>query len=1092
MAKRKRPGLAVRRERGPYAAISKVENNSSEKSEATDNVEISEISNLQSPFLYVKPETIFFFIAGLAAIGMFTGALFGYAPKPDDKFTKFIRILTAFSISSLLCPGLFWFISEKFFKKTSLYWYPIGALVSAGLFRFLCFGNVFGEIHLGIMILFFNTHGLIAYYIFRNRRFMTFFMGITLLISVSAFTFLLPSDFRYTRLFVVPKIIAIYPFAALALASIVGAFMVMRNRMELLRNPVFIFVILTVIWGIINCFTSTMPAVTFFGSIIRQMGFITVLSFSIMAIAVILYIRKSPIKAMNLLYLVVIFGIILGLRAFYEVMDPQAKSLRPNGFAGNPDFFGNNLLFTAFFAWVVIFSVKKRIWAFIGILSFALSFYALVLSQTRGAWAGAGIASLFGLFLFRASSDLERKEVTLRFYISAAAVAVGFLFYHMFINSAIPETENSLSALKTLRDKAVGDSFFVAMVFSPLFFKAGLDSFEEKKEKIRYLSIMGAFVIAALILPPSRHLIVKQVKKAVKYEKLFDPQHGEARFKLWKDTLPMVNKHKLIGVGRETFRVNFLPFKTYELAIKDPGVNYRSSHNIYLDYIAMEGIGGFIIYMGLLFAALALAAMVLRRQNQKWKTIAYAVMLSLIAYMGHTLTIYDVLPTMAFVFFVVGIAGAMWKVDDDSGPDEVSDVDLRPWSLKYAGAASMFGLFSLVGLIITLPFVYSHHVADYLNTKNLKNQAEIKQFLGTLNDLRKKETEFENIEQRLTLYEAGNRHPALIKAFAGFLRISPGEFQKNPASYVQKLRNSLPILKNNFANQKSNYIASSMDKVSQKVDEMFRLAEKIMTDGPAMGYHSYIAGHGMQNLIQLPSAARKNKTVEQILEFVVNASEKGVKRNTNPESAWSRLSSSYYSAGAHEQSKGNHKQAWIYYKKALHAIEKSISFDRWYYDTHRIRAIFMIEKFCNAQEADRELQIVSKIVMGSRNSKAKSNLYSFLPLYLKLANIWTEMAQSETNPQKRTEYVKKAQESVSMLAEIELDRRKAMSIKNPGDLNLRNSISLMDAIIKQMRSEVAPADVSVISRALANFQGGKSPTVYSSCMAKRRLMEPNQ
>ena len=240
---------------------------------------------------------------------------------------------------------------------------------------------------------------------------------------------------RYYRLFVVPKIILLYPGASILLGlTILTLIFEKKIRKSVLKTPLFIIIGLYALWLGINVFISTMPLVTFFGSVVRQMGVISIWSMLIMAVATALWLRGDKKRFKVLFHFVLFVGLLLSLRAFYEMTRVDVKSYRPSGFAGNPDYYANNLVFTVLLSlFAFLQSKRNKLESVFTGLVFMVGFYALVLSRTRGAWLGVGFASTIGMFAFNPAKFLTIKEIRWKLAAILAMVLAGFLLYYFYI-----------------------------------------------------------------------------------------------------------------------------------------------------------------------------------------------------------------------------------------------------------------------------------------------------------------------------------------------------------------------------------------------------------------------------------------------------------------------------------------------------------------------------------------------------------------------------------------------------------------------------------------------------------------------------------
>jgi len=74
---------------------------------------------------------------------------------------------------------------------------------------------------------------------------------------------------------------------------------------------------------------------------------------------------------------------------------------------------------------------------------------------------------------------------------------------------------------------------------------------------------------------------------------------GGARLLLWRDSARMALDRPLIGFGPETFGTDFPRYESIELARAYPDFYHESPHNIFLDALTSQGLGGLLILLGL-------------------------------------------------------------------------------------------------------------------------------------------------------------------------------------------------------------------------------------------------------------------------------------------------------------------------------------------------------------------------------------------------------------------------------------------------------------------------------------------------------------
>ncbi|MGM0595885.1 MAG: O-antigen ligase family protein [Myxococcota bacterium] len=868
---------------------------------------------------------------------------------------------------------------------------------------------------------------------------------------------------RYYRLFVVPKIILLYPGASILLGlTTITLIFEKKIRKSVIRTSLFIIIGFYALWLLVNIFVSTMPLVTFFGSVVRQMGVISIWSMLIMAVATALWLRGDKKRFKILFHFVLFVGLLLSLRAFYEMTRTDVNSYRPSGFAGNPDYYANNLVFTVLFSLFAFLQSRRNklesIWTG---LVFMASFYALVLSRTRGAWLGLGFASTIGMLVFNPSHFLKIREIRFKLVSILAMVLAGFIMYYFYIGSVLPPDGIKAGLINSAQQvvaRRVTNSIFVLMTIAPILARLLWNSFA--KIKLR-LSVFGSLMLISslfLVIPQTRKPIFVLVDKALHVRKIFRPKHGEPRLKLWEDTLPMIADHWFLGVGRETYRVNFLQYKTFDLAYRDPGVNYRSSHNMFVDQVVMEGFPGIIFFLLIMGIGIWLIFVRNRKDKEDAQTglLLTGVGLAVFGYIGHSITIYDVLPSSAYIYLSLGMALGMAapRLVKLGNKNLKKSQNPKRWNLKYLQKAIAAGV---VIAIITVPAVYyvsRHHYADkYLSQLSYASGA-LKQFRNSLGNKYKVEQKMKSARTASTVMLKSNPPERHLNQIAKNFKI-PRKNLNNPKlrrRYANSIRNKI---------KKQQHLVDNV--IIPNIKKVVKYAKKVKYYDPGLGYHPYMVGHLGQVLMQYQSYGI-GMTGDKLHEFLLDASRRGVHNNTNPESAYSRLASGYYAVATFHFNQQNYKKAWENYQKALEAVQGSINHDRVYYDTHRIKSLFLLRKFCEIEKSEKELNKAKDILINSIMSRYHKILQTYSPMYFKIAVAYFERAQSGDNQKKVVDY-KKVVRVLGTISQVEqfLNRKK---IKNN-----RKKIEKINEQLSKLKNRL---------KALKSGAGGKNPANYLS------------
>ncbi|MBU1238289.1 hypothetical protein KJ865_01155, partial [Myxococcota bacterium] len=363
--------------------------------------------------------------------------------------------------------------------------------------------------------------------------------------------------------------------------------------------------------------------------------------------------------------------------------------------------------------------------------------------------------------------------------------------------------------------------------------------------------------------------------------------------------------------------------------------------------------------------------------------------------------------------------------------------------------------------------------------------------------------EFKLLEQRIGLFEKGNNSEKLIKSLQKQFGLKP-QHLTNRAESGRLMRLRLQQMEDNLRKRKVQTTA----RLSGFMRELWKNANILYRVAPKLGYHSYMAGHLSQVLLQFPGPYRDAIASEkEIVDFLIKVSVFGTKNNTNPESAYSRLSSLYYTLGTSNFNRKNYKQAYTYFQKALAAVSESINYDRLYFDTNRIKSLFLLEKFCDMDKSKQSLDVAAKILRTSIMGTAKNNLRPYPNYYWRIAQAYFEsVAKSYRNKNmgELAKTLKGLTTTIHTAIEItketaEFDRRRFVG-KNPEkQMAQERMITQLDGVLgsldRSMKTMASMDLTSVrpfleeLSKIMGRFMGPKRPPVYGRCMANLKLMK---
>ncbi|MGB9713067.1 MAG: O-antigen ligase family protein [Dissulfurimicrobium hydrothermale] len=132
------------------------------------------------------------------------------------------------------------------------------------------------------------------------------------------------------------------------------------------------------------------------------------------------------------------------------------------------------------------------------------------------------------------------------------------------------------------------------------------------------------------------------------------------RLILWQETLRFIWDNtingKVFGVGLESFRRAFMPFKPLHLSQLEPNVNYDDPHNNYLGILAKMGIAGFLAWTAIWFLAARSIFRLFKQDLLNDERVFLAGLTAgLLAYAVNTLTIFDTVVSMTLFYVFLGL-----------------------------------------------------------------------------------------------------------------------------------------------------------------------------------------------------------------------------------------------------------------------------------------------------------------------------------------------------------------------------------------------------------------------------------------------------
>ncbi len=786
---------------------------------------------------------------------------------------------------------------------------------------------------------------------------------------------------RVFRMYVTPKTVVLYPTAALLAGWLLLQLTRASTRAMLLRHPLVWLFAAMFVHLLINTAVSAMPAVTFFGSVNRQMGAVTVFACMAAALTLLVWIsRDREPRARWFLFAWMALSLLWVLRTYYELTMPGVRVFRPSGFSGNPDYFALQFHFTLLPALVMVFTERSRKVAVFCAVVAAANLFALATIQTRGAWLGLGVASTVAFFAFPPGRFLPVAELRARLAAFAGLLGLAFLLHYVYTGVVLPpeaelaklpaaQAENLLKAAERMLSRRLSAAIFVLITLLPFLARVAWDAFPQRR--VRAAGIATALLAAVVLLsvPSARRPVLRVADKAVHLEKMLDPDEGEARFRVWKDTLPMVRDHLWTGVGRETYRVRFLPYKSLELTAIAPGVNYRSSHNLVLDQLAMEGVFGLLITLSLLGFGIVLGLRAARRGPEPGVSLPlFGMSLAIAGYLGHSLVIYDVIPSLFSLYAALGVigglvatAGGLPAPDGPEAQEPAPYLGLRrpAWLLLLPVALAVYPVISAVKVVR----------ADQALVRIQKHSALLQAFAKIWEPLAVERMKLDELSRVLDHPSSSSLSLEQLRTLGASVGLPVERLAPEPAAALAQLRQAAVQLRDALRVREARVNREAESRsVSAAVAGLLqdlRLVMRVADPGETV----YNAAHAAHVLTRVPERFLSPHDRMDILRLLTEAARLGVPDNTNPESAWSRVFTTHYALARALEGAGRWAEAHSQYRKSLDAIQKSIDFDRLYYDTHRLKAVLLLEHYCDAEGARAELDEALRILRRARPSR---------------------------------------------------------------------------------------------------------------------------
>ncbi len=477
-----------------------------------------------------------------------------------------------------------------------------------------------------------------------------------LLVTLSLILLVFPLVFysrAVTRAFDLTKS-AVFTWLWLVLGSWI-LFLSLWKDQKWLKTPLLIPIIGYALSLVFSTIFSITPVISFLGVYERQIGLIVQLQAISLA-----FILAGVVDRKNLLNIVVdtliVFGTVnalVGISQFFG-FDPlgftSGYGTEAFGFMGNPDFFGPVMVITTFLTFGRLLSDLGSDNTWIWLTSFALQFFSLMVTAQGGVMGAFGGLTM-GFLTFHTFFTGDDKKKNEKWLYAALGVSLALFVLTLLVFPANRMTD-LLSAVLGI---GVGLTLwaFINLVF--------LDK-RERAKLWRFSTILVVVVLAVGIFGVYEIYSLPPVTIAEKLGSTVG-----TRLVLWKHTIGFSVENtldgRLFGIGIESFRRGFMPYKPLELSQLEPNVNYDDPHNNFLGVLAKVGIIGFVFYAWIFIAAAGMLYKTLRvAEPKKEKMLIIGIAAALVAYATNLVTIFDMLPSLMMFYALLGLIMASYNI----------------------------------------------------------------------------------------------------------------------------------------------------------------------------------------------------------------------------------------------------------------------------------------------------------------------------------------------------------------------------------------------------------------------------------------------
>ena len=426
----------------------------------------------------------------------------------------------------------------------------------------------------------------------------------------------------------------------------------------LFKNPLFISVVLFIFSLIISTIFAVDNYRAFWGTISRGEGLFGMLHCFVIFLLTLLFFRKKD--WLNLLKIYLVGGFILAFYAFLQRFKfyhfPFALSYedpRPGSFLGNSSFLATHMIFIIFFALIIFYQHRSaqiginqrlnKFWRYFSLLTIVSSAATIFLTSTRGAILGlaAGIFVLLVYFAFaktlmtadKAPINADNKLITAD---KLSAV----------ISQKISVNQRSISTVLLI----------LIIIFGIVF------------TTTRQLEIWQK-------IPGFNRLA------QTSFMNVNDPS-TQTRLITWKLSWEAFKEKPFFGWGPDNYLIAYEKYYDPDFAIYGETWLDRA-HNKIFDLLVMQGIFGFLTYLGIFIAAFYClfkkqpnyAAKPLITTELRGEAANYAkpfIAALLISYFVQNLVLFDQLNSNIAFFVILG-----YLISTELRPDEIGQITRR-------------------------------------------------------------------------------------------------------------------------------------------------------------------------------------------------------------------------------------------------------------------------------------------------------------------------------------------------------------------------------------------------------------------------------